>query len=306
MSTKIFDLTFTPDKYILYKKSNLNKNQRVTAWNLQIYNRLYNTLSDIMDENFVWENVVFAGGLVNGILDSKFDEEKYKKSDIDLFVYGKKDEVPSIMQRIYTYFRNKHESMYSFVYKHVTLLTILIPGKRSIQIIGTGYDTALNVISDFDLTHCQVGFDGKEIITTSGFDEAIKTRESMVTKKAVHAYRLAKAYIRGFSVIKNPNLDVIYLMNYNHSYTSGGYDYDYVKKEDIKTIDDINVDDLLSNATVQKNLDKNYVPNVDEDYDTALKNISKSYESSPGKNIHILSKDVKDINQYLVFKRVMF
>ena len=55
----------------------------------------------------------------------------------------------------------------SFVYSPDTpIVSIIIPGRLSLQIIDTAFETQMQILQSFDLTHCQVGYDGTDIICT--------------------------------------------------------------------------------------------------------------------------------------------
>ena len=253
--------------------------EQTTVTSIKFNMRLGEIFSEFDD--FDWSNVLLAGGLVSGLLETKYDKTMYTESDLDLFLYGKNQkEMKEAYIRTYEYFKKKFGTIYSFIYNNSMVVTILSPKfRRVIQLIGTEFSKPIDIIKNFDLTHCQVGFDGQNVIYTSEFIKSIQTRITKITKFSIHAYRLVKAYQRGYS-IETPENDM-YIKNYFHTYT---YNQDEPNKPP-KNTDKIwfvhnlqeNIDELIANPIVQQNMKKNYIPRLDEDPETINKNITTSY-----------------------------
>ena len=245
---------------LLYKTS-----EQTTVTSIKFNMRLGEIFSDFDD--FDWTNVFLAGGLVSGLLETNYNKELYKDSDLDFFIYAKtKKEMISAYIRTYDYFKKKfNNNIHSFIYNNSMVTTILSSNcKRVIQLIGSPFDKPIDIINNFDMTHCQVGFNGQIVISTPEFIKAAQTRITQITKSSIHAYRIVKAYQRGYS-IELPNFN-LYIKNYFHTYI---FDDD---KHPINTdkywfIDKMeeSIQELIANPTVQQNLKKNYIPTIEEE-----------------------------------------
>lgn len=256
----LFDLCLTaPPKYSI--------GDNVTVSSKEFLKRLNTKLGKYFKIGFDWSNILLAGGLISGLLESQMDPIEYELSDIDLFVYGSKSKVISKLQEIYDYFTETlDKKFYAFVYKPNTpIFSIIIPGGCAIQVIGTNFSDEMEVLESFDLTHCQVGFNGNKLVCTDEFVQAIKTRVTKITKKSIHAYRLVKTYNRGYS-IDRPTY--CYIKNIFHNYTHEPgkpmIPRNTDKYYDINQLQNI-IDELSKNPIVIQNMTKNYIPPVNNE-----------------------------------------
>lgn len=322
----VFGITadFSP-KLVLSQERHCPLGTKITVSQMEFYKKLYDKINCVIDDKFDWTNVLLAGGLITGLLDKHdnttlshaYDPKSYDNSDIDLFIYGDNKTVTNTIQRIYTYFKNKFVGFYAFAYKRSAIFTFLIPGKPVIQLIGNAprcnINDPISILKSFDMTHCQVGFDGEKLIYTDKFYEAIKTKETEITTSSIHAYRLVKAYKRGYSIVKPPR--DVYIKNYFHTYTkdlpenasSSTTTTKFPPNTDkYRYIANLQTDihELLTNPIVLKNLEKNYVPprftvDLKTGFSVIDKEISKHYESAPDNNIDMIDVlQVDDITKY--------
>jgi hypothetical protein len=165
---------------------------------------------------------------------------------------------------------------------------------RRVQLIGVEkkINFAMSIISNFDLTHCQVAYDGNDVVCTGDFIHAMKNRVTAISKvTAIHAYRLVKAYDRGYS-IAIPNQKV-YIKNCYHRYFE-----DQLKVKGIPTntdkprrIEDLadEMGELLVNKIVQQNLHENFMIDFTSKYEDQLDTIDKLSDMTP---------DLRVYNQY--------
>ena len=283
-----------------------------TVSNYEFSKRLIDKLGKYIDENFDWSNVLIAGGLISGLIDSDYDVKKYEQSDIDIFVYGLDNKkVMRIIQYIYEYFSIKlKNNFYSFAYiPHSSIISIVIPGECTLQIIGTLFETKMDVLRSFDMTHCQVGYDDKGIIYTSEFIDAITSRTTVITTKSVNAYRLVKAYHRGYS-IADP--EYCYIKNIFHKYTNEHRPKNTDKFYDIHKLQYI-IEELENNVIVQQNLTKNYIPPKHLEYTKEIldEEMKKIGELHAGKDQYIFINDcinsvyVENITELIKFQPIM-
>ncbi len=304
----VFDLSYKKlDNFLLYcpwtKDNDVNKN--ITCSKMTFFKRVTDILSPLFDDDFDWNNIVIGGGLMSGLMERVFDNQLYEKSDIDLFIYN----LPSLqicakIKYICNALIKKFPDAYIFCYRSVPVFTILIPGKRTVQIIGfpkhvsNGNSTPLSILQTFDMTHCQIGIDmaNFETVYTKEFLEAIQTKTTSINKKqgSIQLYRLVKAYHRGYS-IKMP--EKLYIKNYYHEYIQNFIDADeYLAAVEDKSYDTImdktpvntnrlwrmetlenDLPDVFKDPIVQKNLDKNYSPEPNTPVDEALEMINSIY-----------------------------
>lgn len=225
-------------------------------------------------KDFDWTNVMFAGGLLSAMMEQKYDPLNFAKSDIDLFITDSKD-----YERVYNYFKSKFNKVYSFGYIYSNVINIITPEfNRSIQLIGLfdsknkkTFESFEAVLKGFDLSHCQVGFTGNNIIYTDEFMNTMKNRISTISGDKVHAYRIVKAVQRGYSIAA-PTQN-IFVKNYFSNYTDikvPGLNH-ADKFRDIKNLD---LGELIGNTIVQKNLNKYYIPKKSESDEQVFKKIS--------------------------------
>ncbi len=312
----VFGIATSDNSLCFYNPKPLRLNNKATVSSLEFNKRLLNKIGEFIDDDFDWKNVLIGGGLISGFIDAKYDADEYQNSDVDMFVYGKnKTLVLNKIQAIYDYFVKKlDKKFYSFVYiPNTPIINIIIPGRCSFQIIGTISQTGLEVLKSFDMTHCQVGYDGTNVVYTPEFIEAIKSRITVITKRYIHAYRLVKAYHRGYS-IANP--EYCYIRNIFHEYTSKPGDKMPTNSDKFYDIHDLqNIMEILEkNKIVQQNLTKNYIPPMHDIYTEEILKIEmeKIGELYAGKGKFLFTNNcdnglfIDDIRKHLNFIRMPF
>jgi hypothetical protein len=310
-SHSVFDLKCENDGICLISPTRYTKGDKVTTGLFEFFKRLNKKIGNFIDDDFDWSNIIIAGGLISGLMESHPNMSEYQQSDVDIFVYGDKNTVVNKIQEIYQYFVKKlDKKFYAFVYTPNTpIICIVIPGKCAIQVIGTNFNNWLEVLNSFDLTHCQVGFNGTHVLHTDEYVEAVRTRITKITKRSIHAYRLVKTYHRGYS-IKKPSY--CYIKNIFHEYTAlpgrsfANTDKDY----DINNLQYI-IEELENNQIVINNLTKNYIPSIDS-INTTTEEMVKIGTLYAGENkykfINGHGNDifVEDIRHLLIFTRMPF
>ena len=290
----------------------------ITVSNFEFNKRLINKIGEFIGDDFDWSNVLIAGGLISGLIDSKFYHYDYAQSDVDVFIYGQtRTIVTNKIQEIYDYLCTRVDGYcYSFVYTPNTpIINIIMPGECSFQIIGTLFKTKMEVLESFDMTHCQIGYDGNGVVFTKEFINAINSRVTVITKRSIHAYRLVKAYNRGYS-IADP--EYCYIKNIFHEYTTGvdnacNFPRNNNGYYDVHNLQNI-IDELANNKIVQQNLTKNYIPPKHDIYtkeivDEEMKKIGELYA---GEDKYIFVNDcnyslsIDNIEYLIKFVRMPF
>ena len=86
ISNSVFDISCGSERQmILHAPSKYEKAESVTVSNSVFLKRLHDECPNLL--GFNWNNVLLAGGLISGLLETKYDEKLYEKSDLDFFVY---------------------------------------------------------------------------------------------------------------------------------------------------------------------------------------------------------------------------
>ena len=264
--------------------SKYGSGEQVTVSKMTFYHRIYNELGELFDTPFSWDGIFVGGGFLTGLMEAKYDPELYKESDIDMYICA--DTVGHLRERVkyvVDYLKKHTKNVYFMTsgYEQGFLIDCLIDGwKRRLQLIGVTYaspcalfngfkksdklvcPTPEQVISTFDLTHCQIAFNGN-VICTPEFVQAMQTRQTNINPQigSVHAYRLVKAYLRGFSIGK-PEHKVFIKNFFRRTYAKE----DFGKILPVKT-DRMwhsfclqqEFDELLKNPIVLQNLHKNFM-----------------------------------------------
>jgi hypothetical protein len=303
--------------------------EQITVSGMTFYSRLSKELNNLFDSPFKWDNIFLAGGFISGLLETKYDPELYKESDIDMYVCGETlNQLANKMKYVIAHLSHYAEEIYfiSSGYHKVMIIDCLIKGwKRRLQLIGIHGSsnwpnfnpsvkkhtpsicpTAKEVIAGFDLTHCQVAYNGEEVICTPDFIHSLTTRQTSINAgvRAINGYRLVKAYLRGFSVSQPKH--AVYIKNYYHRYG----DSDIGKSVPSMT-DRIwhtmfmykEFAELLDNPIVQQNLHKNFLIDFSLPFHQRMETIVKLSDATPdlyvfnkqGLNVVYVSKSNKEI-----------
>lgn len=281
-----FNLTRDSGSVMIYShKSQIYTSCEVqTVSQMAFYARLSQVVGDLFEPPFNWSGIFMAGGLLSGLMDVNYDPFLYKESDLDLYICADTPEkLVKRMKQVVAHISNHVEHAYFIVNgcTNVMLIDCLIRGwNRRLQLIG--FDggngrkavcpTAQSVIAGFDLTHCQIAFDGTNVITTPEFILSKKTRETSINPQvsSIHGYRLVKAYLRGYSIAR-PKHNV-FIKNIYHRYEKEPNpitweQYNPADKSVLPMTDRLwhshylekEFEELLRNPIVQQNLHKNFM-----------------------------------------------
>ncbi|AYV85250.1 MAG: hypothetical protein Satyrvirus8_8 [Satyrvirus sp.] len=289
----IFDMNFMNNFHLcLYRPTNYEPNEKVTVSNMEFYRRLNTKIGDLFDDNFDWSGVMIAGGLISGLMEKKAEMKEYEKSDIDIFVYdpeSNKNRIINKMIQIYNYFVDKLEKkFYAYIMvPNSTIMTIIIPGKCSIQVIGTLYKSEMQILKSFDLTHCQIGFNGNGLVFTEDFIEAIRSKITKINTNCIDLYRLVKAYRRGYSIHKHSNCGIINVIR-DHYASNDSEEISYYKYCDINQLSSL-FNEIINDPVVNHNLMKNYIPTkLPSSIEEAQQEMEKIGEAYVGKNKYLI------------------
>lgn len=157
---------------------------------------------------------IIAGSSIASILLINNDF-KNQVQDIDIFVNNEKDFNDCLL--ILKDLKNTYKT-YLFNEDYYSIISVFNPeSKLPFQIVMTKQKTALELITSFDMDYIQCSFHKGKIITTSAFDEVLKTGQSTKFNKDLpFSHRISKTLDKGFSVPlfgiynkKNIDMDII-------------------------------------------------------------------------------------------------
>lgn len=145
-----------------------------------------------------WSNVLVAGGMALTTLvhidPSKDDECDVRDCDIDLYLYGlTPDEANRKLEEIYdVWSRNlPPTNQQKLVVKNAKTFNLLpsYPNRR-IQIILRLLSSPTQILLNFDLDACAIGFDGSRVLMLPRFARAVETGYSVFTMDLIWGHHL--------------------------------------------------------------------------------------------------------------------
>lgn len=167
-------------------------------------------VSDMLREHTLlkhldWDkgNLVLAGGYVSRLLCG----DSLEGSDIDLFLYGKYDrrDIRDIASWIY------------FVYgecKWYRAGSVLVAKAKNaeIQIMCTNHQSKEDILSVFDASYVQCGWDGTQLFVLPDFNKYTRSGLAKVTRPTCSIHRDNKAVKRGFLPVLRRGQRVIWIV----------------------------------------------------------------------------------------------
>ena len=145
-----------------------------------------------------WSNVFIAGGMALTTLmhidSTKDDERSVKDCDIDLYIYDlTPEEANRKVEDIYNVWSNNLPSTnrQKLVVKNAKTINLLpsYPNRR-IQIILKLLPSPTQILLNFDLDACAIGFDGSRVLMLPRFARAMETGYSVFTMDLVWGHHL--------------------------------------------------------------------------------------------------------------------
>ena len=262
--------------------------EQITVSTMTFFRRLVGEVGQLFD-TFNWEGIFIAGGFMSGLMEVKYDPQVYNDSDIDMYICGATTaQLRERIKYVVNYLQTKTPNVYFLLCGHPDgfLIDCMIQGwRRRLQLIGVTFaspfrvikdfkksnicPTPMEIISAFDLTHCQIAFNGTEVICTPEFIQAMMRRQTSINPQisSIHAYRLIKAYLRGYS-IGQPTHE-LFIKNYYrrtyeepcHPHTGTLFRTDRLWRSFALAEE---FEELLHNPIVQQNLHKNFMVDFEQ------------------------------------------
>jgi len=145
-----------------------------------------------------WSNVLVAGGMALTTLvhidPSKDDECHVRDCDIDLYLYGlTPDEANRKIEEVYDVWSKNlpPANQQKLVVKNAKTINLLpsYPNRR-IQIILKLLQSPTQILLNFDLDACAIGFDGSRVLMLPRFARAVETGYSVFTMDLIWGHHL--------------------------------------------------------------------------------------------------------------------
>ena len=234
------EIVFTNSNYDLIKCDKLAKTKHIYKLGDSMvvdhdeFVRRFNLVTNnMMLGDFPWDVAVVAGGMISLLLDVNFDEELVKSSDIDIFIIGKDVESKKeSFKRVLDWFDKSGRTVYSVVGSVCNVYVPKVDNKnkltelndlskteltnssivintpigadRYFQLISNNADKYQDVITNFDLAHIQVCYNGVEVYATHNAIKAMMTRTTvLLNSKRTNINRMLKSLYRGWNIQKD-------------------------------------------------------------------------------------------------------
>ena len=259
------------------------------------YKQNFNNYTQNLFDGFNWSNVIIAGGLVNKIINPNFEDNLvkgfYDNSDIDMYLYGHTKTKKKKLEYILNFLNDKLGTYYMINFSNV--ITLIFPNYHcDIQIIIGNYKSPLQIVSDFDLSHLQMLYNGNSVKGTKFNLDALETQTSKIMKNKITDKLSTKTFMAGYSLEQSDSIttNMFYTINKNINSLKLIFDKYYVPKKSLffrKKEKELYVN-ITSNICFQsklKNISKNYIHykrwNVDREFiDSLTINYSANFSNS--------------------------
>ncbi|KAJ7698595.1 hypothetical protein B0H17DRAFT_1328498 [Mycena rosella] len=168
---------------------------------VEAFERTFEHMSDGSLKNLDWNNLFVAGGIVLGTLlsvDSREGERcsdpRWKSSDIDIYVYGlTPGEANQKLQHLFdTFCANLPAGTPTLVVRNCTTITFYARYPlRRIQIVLKLAESPKNILLNFDLDVCAMGWDGASLWMLPRAARALETGCSVFTMSLIRGHYLS-------------------------------------------------------------------------------------------------------------------
>lgn len=177
------------------------------------FEKNFNIFSENMLRHLNWDNVVVAGGAINACLlpvpegvnlRKYYNDQKYTKSDIDMFIYGllPRDAEKKMIEIADTIVKSLPVPAICIRSTHAISIVSQYP-YRHIQIITKLYKSPLEILMSFDIDCCAFAYNGTNVLAVPRSAYSMIRRTNIVDmsrRSPSYEFRLQKYNRRGFSV----------------------------------------------------------------------------------------------------------
>ncbi|KAE8221644.1 hypothetical protein CF319_g5023 [Tilletia indica] len=192
-----------------------NRSEQIRIHTFQLFLQRFDEVSNNVLSGLDFNNVLVAGSSVLSSLTSTENGGRaFRPADIDIFFFGLDSEKAiekayAIAETVFSNVPNCHEE-YARTMNANTITLRSIKGNSSfptIQIILRLYDNPAEILANFDLDPCAVGFSGCEVWIEPRAVRAIHTGLSVLTEKLLKTTtlrRIMKYASRGYGLVLRP------------------------------------------------------------------------------------------------------
>ncbi|KDQ18724.1 hypothetical protein BOTBODRAFT_29097 [Botryobasidium botryosum FD-172 SS1] len=166
---------------------------------VELFSQKFDELTGNLLKGLSWENIFVAGGIVTGSLfcvsDSEADStpEMWLKSDIDVYIYGLDSLGANLkIKHIFEIFKANltTDSPPIIVRNSKTITFFTHYPTRRVQIVLKLVDNPKDVLLNFDLDVCSMGWDGEEVWMLPRAARALETGYNVFTMNLVQGHYL--------------------------------------------------------------------------------------------------------------------
>lgn len=166
--------------------------------NSKVFAKAFDRITRSILHGLDWSNIFIAGGIALTTLlhTDQFDDDRkeVKESDIDVYIYGLgPKEANNKVKHIYEVWSSNlpADNKQRMVVKNSKTINLLAdyPNRR-IQIVLKLVQSPTNVLLNFDLDACALGFNGKEVLMLPRCARAIETGYSTFTMDLIWGHHL--------------------------------------------------------------------------------------------------------------------
>ncbi|KAF7375429.1 hypothetical protein MSAN_00430700 [Mycena sanguinolenta] len=164
--------------------------QRSTA----AFKKNFNRMSDQLLQNLDWSNLFVAGGIVLASLMAGSSPRQWKSSDIDLYVYGLSPlEANKKIHHVFdTFCANLPPGTRTFVVRNSKTITFYAKYPlRRLQIVLKLVKSPREVLLNFDLDICAMGWDGTSVWMLPRTARALETGSNVFTMNLIYGHYLS-------------------------------------------------------------------------------------------------------------------
>lgn len=177
------------------KPVQLKEGNHVIYTEQEFKNRFHEFTNNIF-KDINWDGFIITGGFIYSTL-IKIQDTFLPCTDIDLFVYGETKEARKTTVRYLLDFFEKH-NVYFTVNRSV--INIVRPNSRNIQIVCTDANNPKDIIDKFDASYVKLYYDGKSVLGSYDSLLSIRTQTTTFTGQTIYITRLYKALRKGLQL----------------------------------------------------------------------------------------------------------
>ncbi|KAJ7657415.1 hypothetical protein DFH06DRAFT_1131900 [Mycena polygramma] len=159
------------------------------------FKRNFSRLSDRLLTNLDWSNLIVAGGIVLGALMATGGARHWDASGIDIYLYGlsPSDANKKIRHVFDTFCANLPPGTRTFTVRNSKTITFYAKyPMRRLQIVLKLLKSPRDVLLNFDLDICAMGWDGSNLWMLPRAARALETGSNVFTMSLIHGHYLSE------------------------------------------------------------------------------------------------------------------